>query len=97
MASMNSKDGLNARDLAIHAGHLELAKLFKANSDQPRDYEFPVLKPLSGMHMMLHITNVLKIFRKNEYIYLFIFTRGKKNMNILWLFFRIYPTHFSNL
>ena len=78
MASMNSKDGLNARDLAIHAGHLELAKLFKANSDQPRDYEFPVLKPLSGMYMMLHITNFLKIFRKNEYLYLFIFTRGKK-------------------
>ena len=32
MASMNSKDGFNARDLAIHAGHLELAKLFKGNN-----------------------------------------------------------------
>ena len=49
MASMNSKDGLNARDLATHAGQLELAKLFKANSNQPRNYEFPVLKPLLGM------------------------------------------------
>ena len=54
MASMNSKDGLNARDLAIHAGHLELAKLFKTNSDQPRDYEFPVLKPLSGTIIDFH-------------------------------------------
>ena len=50
MASMVNEDGLNARDLAIHGGHLELAKLLKNGGDQPqqqpRDYEFPVLKPL---------------------------------------------------
>ena len=57
MAAMNSNDGLNARDLAIHAGNLELAKLFKANSDQPRDYEFPVLKPLSGILLFSFINN----------------------------------------
>ena len=49
MASMVNQDLLNARDLAIQGGHLELAKLLRANSDQPqpRDYEFPVLKPFT--------------------------------------------------
>lgn len=43
MSLMTNVDGLNAREIAVQAGDLELAKIFK-HAHVPRDYEFPVLK-----------------------------------------------------
>ena len=73
MASMVNEDGLNARDLAIHAGHLDLAKLLKANSDQPqqpRDYEFPVLRQFTPpMSPMSDTNSYYDIPRNSEQFY----------------------------
>ncbi len=44
MATMTNSDGLNARDMAVHAGNLELAKLLKDPKVPRQNYEYPVLK-----------------------------------------------------
>ena len=44
MATMANRDGLNARDLAVHSGNLELANLLKDPKVPRQNYEFPVLK-----------------------------------------------------
>ena len=44
MATMTNSDGLNARDLAVHSGNLELANLLKDPKIPRQNYEFPVLK-----------------------------------------------------
>lgn len=46
MASISNSDGLNARELAVQASHLELAKIFKDPERVLHDYEYPVLRPL---------------------------------------------------
>ena len=44
MATMTNSDGLNAREMAVHAGNLELAKLLKDPKMPRQNYEYPVLK-----------------------------------------------------
>ena len=44
MAAMPNSDGLNAREMAVHAGNLQLANLLKDPQTRP-NYELPVLKP----------------------------------------------------
>jgi len=44
MSTMTNSDGLNARDLAVQNGNLELANLLKDPKIPRQNYEFPVLK-----------------------------------------------------
>ena len=48
MASMTNQDGLNAREMAVHVGNLDMAKLLKDPELPRQNYEFSVLSQRSN-------------------------------------------------
>ncbi len=52
VATVSNDNGLNARDLALSSGHIDMAKMLKKeeppqNRNQLHDYEYPLLRPPS--------------------------------------------------
>lgn len=55
MASMTNDDGLNAREMAVHAGNLPLANLLKDPKTPRQNYELPVLRSDSRLSTSLDL------------------------------------------